>query len=49
MFSRAMVGGKVAPLTNLDIQKAVERLEIRNFRGVFMSNELPRRVRKNEC
>lgn len=49
VFNRAMEGAKVLPLTNLDIQKAAERLEIRNFRGVFMSNELPKRVRKNEC
>ena len=36
-------------LTNFDIQNATQRLKIKNFRGVFMSNELPKRPHKHEC
>ncbi len=36
-------------LTNLDLEQAVRDLHIRNFRGVFMRNSLPKRSKQKEC
>lgn len=38
------------PLTNLDLIKYIKLLKIPHFRGVFMRDNLPKRIRKNsEC
>jgi len=37
------------PLTNFELLEAVKKLNIPNFRGVFLRDELPKRPRKNEC
>ena len=37
------------PLSNVELEEAVKKLDIPNFRGVFMRDELPLRQRKNEC
>ena len=37
------------PLSNIILQKTAKRLNINNFRGVFLRDELPERPRANEC
>ena len=37
------------PLTNIQLVDAVKKLNIPNFRGVFVRDELPNKPRKNEC
>src|ERR1043165_201951 len=37
------------PLTNFELLEAVKKLNIPNFRGVFLRDTLPKRPRKNEC
>ena len=37
------------PLSNVELEKAAMKLNIPNFRGVFVRDELPLRQRKNEC
>ena len=37
------------PLSNLEIIDAAKKLKIRNFRGVFCRDELPKKPRLNEC
>jgi hypothetical protein len=36
-------------LTNVDILKCVKILKIPNFRGVFMRDELPKKIKSVEC
>ena len=36
-------------LTNFDILKYVETLKIPRFRGVFMRDELPKKIKSEEC
>lgn len=36
------------PLTNNDLIKYVKLLKINNFRGIFMRDKLPKRIKKNE-
>ena len=36
------------PLSNIILQKTAKRLNINNFRGVFLRDELPERTRANE-
>jgi hypothetical protein len=36
-------------LSNSDIEKLVKVLKIKNFKGVFMTDELPKTARKYEC
>lgn len=36
-------------LTNIDLTKYAKKLFIPNFRGVFMRDTLPLKIRKNEC
>ena len=36
-------------LTNLDILRYIEILKIPNFRGVFMRDELPKKIKSEEC
>src|ERR1043165_6597881 len=37
------------PLTNIELLEAVKKLNIPNFKGVFVRDELPNKPRKNEC
>src|SRR6218665_563162 len=37
------------PLTNIQLIDAAKKLNIKNFRGVFLRDELPKRLRVNEC
>ena len=37
------------PLTNFDLIDAAKKLEIKNMRGVFVRDELPKRPKKIEC
>ena len=36
-------------LSNLDIERLVKDLKIKYFRGVFMKDELPKKVKETEC
>lgn len=36
-------------LTNIDLHAYAKRLKIPNFRGVFMRDDLPKKVRTTEC
>jgi len=36
------------PVSNFEIEDAVKKLKIRNFRGVFLRDTLPKRARDNE-
>src|SRR5271156_1094798 len=36
-------------LSNFDIEKIVNELKIPNFRGVYMRDQLPKRIQTNEC
>lgn len=37
------------PLTNYDLINYIKKLKIHNFRGVFMRDDLPRKIHRNEC
>ena len=37
------------PLSNIQLIDAAKKLNIHNFRGVFLRNELPKRPRTCEC
>ena len=37
------------PLTNFELLDAAKKLNIPNFRGVFLRDELPKKPRANEC
>ena len=37
------------PLTNFELLDAVKKLNIKNFRGVFLRDTLPQKPRANEC
>jgi hypothetical protein len=37
------------PLSNFQLEDAVKKLKIPNFRGVFIRTELPKKPRKKEC
>src|ERR1043165_9414173 len=37
------------PLTNIELLDAAKKLNIPNFKGVFVRDELPNKPRKNEC
>ena len=37
------------PLTNFQLIVAAKKLKIKNFRGVFVSDEFPKKTRKKEC
>ena len=37
------------PLTNFELIEAAKKLNIMNFRGFFMRDELPKKPRANEC
>ena len=36
-------------LSNFDIERIVNELKIPNFRGVYMKDELPKKIKVNEC
>jgi len=37
------------PLSNLEIEDAVKKISLKNFRGVFLRNTLPKKPKRNEC
>ena len=37
------------PLTNFELLDAAKKLNIPNFRGVFLRDTLPKKPRRNEC
>jgi len=37
------------PLSNFELLDAVKKLKIKNFRGIFMRDELPQKPNKKEC
>jgi hypothetical protein len=37
------------PLTNLELLDAAKKLNILNFRGFFMRDDLPKKPKRNEC
>ena len=37
------------PLSSIDLNKLVKELGIKKFRGVFSRDNLPKRIRKEEC
>lgn len=37
------------PLTNIELEKYAKLLNIAKFRGVFMRNDLPKKIWKTEC
>ena len=37
------------PLSNIQLIEAAKKIQIHNFRGVFLRDELPKRPRRNEC
>ena len=37
------------PLTNIELVDAAKKLNIPNFKGVFLRDTLPKKPRKNEC
>ena len=37
------------PLSNFEVIDAAKKLKIKNFRGVFLRDQLPKKPRKNEC
>ena len=37
------------PLSNFQVIDAAKKLKIRNFRGVYLRDELPKKPRRNEC
>jgi len=36
-------------LKNIDLEAAIKKLKITNFRGVFFRNDLPNTSQKKEC
>ena len=37
------------PLSNFELSAAVKKLKIKNFRGIFMRDELPQKPKNKEC
>ena len=37
------------PLSNVEIQDAIRKLDVSGFRGVFVRDNLPSKPRRNEC
>ncbi len=37
------------PLSNFDLEKLAKELKIKNFRGVFMRDTLPYKIKEKEC
>ena len=40
---------QIQPLSTLDIERLVKNLKISHFRGVFMKDELPKKIYRVEC
>ncbi len=40
---------KLKPLSNIDLEKLAKELRIKNFRGVFMRDTLPQKIKEKEC
>jgi hypothetical protein len=39
----------IKPLSNYDLKKYAKLLDIQNFRGVFMKDRLPKKIKNTEC
>ena len=37
------------PLTIFEIEDAVEKIGLKNFRGVFLRDTMPKKPKRNEC
>ena len=37
------------PLSNFEIEDAVKKIGLKNFRGVFLRDTLPKKPKRNEC
>ena len=37
------------PLSNFEIEDAVKKIVLKNFRGVFLRDTLPKKPKRNEC
>jgi len=37
------------PLSNFEIEDAVKKIGLKNFRGVFLRDTLPMKPKRNEC
>ena len=37
------------PLSNFEIEDAVKKIGLKNFRGVFLRDTLPKKLKRNEC
>jgi len=37
------------PLSNFEIEDAVNKIGLKNFRGVFLRDTLPKKPKQNEC
>jgi len=37
------------PLSNIEIEDAVKKIGLKNFRGVFLRDTLPKKPKRNEC
>jgi len=37
------------PLSNFDIGDALKKIGLKNFRGVFLRDTLPKKPKRNEC
>ena len=37
------------PMTNVEIEDAVQKIGLKNFRGVFLRDTLPKKPKRNEC
>ena len=37
------------PLSNFEIEDAVKKIGLKNFRGVFLIDTLPKKPKRNEC
>lgn len=48
LFKKLLKNLPRKPLTNIDLLKYTKLLHIPNFRGVFMRNKLPKKIKKHE-
>ena len=37
------------PLSNFEIKNAVKKIRLKNFRGLFLRDTLPKKPKRNEC
>ncbi len=48
-FFRSKSLQKLNPLSNIDLENMAKELKIKNFRGVFMRDTLPNKIKAKEC